>query len=352
VADDAEVTMKTQRAKRACAPTIICCSFGVVVCAPAPAVAHHSRAAFDTTVEVSIEGVVSDVTWANPHVYLTLEVEGSDGAPTMQLVEVGPLSTLGPLGLNRDALIRGERVTVRANPNRRGAGHTVVGLDVTRSDGSIYPLHVSGRNRPPPATQRADSLAGKWVPTAAGWLSIVQGSRTWPLTEVGRQGVADTVSQQASQAECAPWPAPVFMAFPALLTVDARPDVVTMRFDWMNGERTIHMNHTEHPVGLAPTLQGHSIGRWEGATLVIDTVGFAPHREGAGFGVPSGERKHLLERLTLSDDRTTIAYEFTIEDPLALTEPVTRSVQWSYRPELEPSGQQCDPEIATRFLRE
>jgi hypothetical protein len=172
------------------------------------------------------------------------------------------------------------------------------------------------------------------------------------MTEVARRVMADTASQQASQAECAPWPAPVLMGLPALRTIDIRPEAVTLRFDWMGAERTVHMNLKEHPANLLPSLEGHSIGRWEGETLVIDTVGFAPHREGAGFGIPSGERKHLTERLTLTEDRTSITYEFTVEDPLSLIEPVTLSIQWSYRPDLEPSGQQCDPEIATRFLRE
>jgi hypothetical protein len=112
------------------------------------------------------------------------------------------------------------------------------------------------------------------------------------------------------------------------------------------------LNLEEHPAGLAPSLQGHSIGRWDGSALVIDTVGFTPHREGAGFGIPSGPSKHLIERLALDPDRTTLTYEFTVEDPLSLTTPVTRSLQWAYRPDLEPTGQQCDPEIATKFLRD
>ena len=102
---------------------IALCAVSVVL-AVAAAEAHHSRAAFDTAVEVTIEGVVADVTWANPHVYLTLEIAGANGSSTKQQVEVGPLSTLGPLGLNRDVLVPGERVTVRANPNRRGAGRS------------------------------------------------------------------------------------------------------------------------------------------------------------------------------------------------------------------------------------
>jgi hypothetical protein len=142
------------------------------------------------------------------------------------------------------------------------------------------------------------------------------------------------------------------MALPMMRTVDVGADTITLRFDWMNGLRTVHLNLKSHPADIAPSLQGHSIGRWDGASLVIDTVAFTAHREGAGFGIPSGASKHLIERLTLDADRVTLTYEFTVEDPLSLTEPVTRSLQWTYRPDLEPTGQQCDAEIATRFLRD
>ena len=40
--------------------------------------------------------------------------------------------------------------------------------------------------------------------------------------------------------------------------------------------RTIHMNMTEHPKTIEPSLTGHSIGRWDGDVLAVDTVGFAP----------------------------------------------------------------------------
>jgi uncharacterized protein DUF6152 len=317
-----------------------------------PTYAHHSRAAFDTSVEVTIEGVVKNVVWANPHVYMTLEVAGSSGQPMTQEVEVGPLSTLRPLGLTQDVLANGDRVTVRANPNRAGPGHTVVGLDVTTSNGKVYPLHVFGRAQPAPAAQKATGLAGRWVPLTTGLQGLVQAAPTWPLTDVGRRGVADVKSQQASQSECSPWPAPLVMALPMMRTIDVTSNTLTMRFDWMNALRTVHLNLTEHPAGVAPSPQGHSIGRWVGESLVIDTVAFTPHREGTGFGIPSGASKHLIERLTLDADGTTLTYEFTVEDPLSLTEPVTRTLKWAYRPDLEPTNQQCDAEIATRFLRD
>jgi hypothetical protein len=337
-------------ASRACEIRV---ALAVATCAlVAPASAHHSRAAFDTTVEVTIEGVVKNVVWANPHVYMTLEVAGPGGQPVSQEVEVGPLSTLRPLGLTQEALRNGDHVTVRANPNRAGPGHTVVGLDVTTSDGNVYPLHVFGRARPAPAAQKADGLAGRWVPLTTGLQGLVQGAPTWPLTEAGRRGVADVKSQLASQSECSPWPAPLLMALPMMRTIDVSRDTITLSFDWMSALRAIHMNLKEHPAGIAPSPQGHSIGRWDGPALVIDTVAFTPHREGDGWGMPSGPSKHLIERLTLDPDRATLTYEFTVEDPLSLTEPVTRSLHWAYRPDLEPTGQQCDTGIATRFLRD
>ena len=57
---------------------------------PLGAVAHHSRAAFDTTVEVLLEGTVADVTWANSHTYFKIETRDGAGKSVLQEVEVGP----------------------------------------------------------------------------------------------------------------------------------------------------------------------------------------------------------------------------------------------------------------------
>lgn len=318
-----------------------------------PAHAHHSRAAFDTSTEVTIDGVVANVLWANPHTYITLEVTDPDGRPAKQEVEVGPLSTMGPLGLTRGTLSSGERVSVRAYPSRRGPGNTVMGLAVTKNGGETYPLHVMrGQARPQTATQQAESIAGKWVPLTPGFLSLIQESRSWPLTEQGRAAVNDTEGQLRSQASCEPWPSPLLMALPMLRTIDVQPSTVTLRFDWMGSERVVHLDQAEHPANLEPTRQGHSIGRWEDGALVIDTVGFLPHREGAGFGLPSSPDKRMRERLSLNPDRTHLVYEFTVEDPLSLTVPVTRTLTWAYRPDVEPTDLPCDAEIATRFLHE
>jgi hypothetical protein len=82
--------------------------------------------------------------------------------------------------------------------------------------------------------------------------------------------------------------------------------------------RTIYMDGRTHPANLAPTYYGHSIGWWEGDTLVIDTTGF---NEGFWLdrrGTPHTEKLRTLERLTRTDS-LTLKYEYTLDDPGAYT---------------------------------
>ena len=145
---------------------------------------------------------------------------------------------------------------------------------------------------------------------------------------------------------CEPFPPPPLSYFPDLRTIDVGDASVVMRFEaqGMNLERLVHLDQAEHPQSLAPSIMGHSIGRWEGDTLVIDTVAIAPHPLGWSLSA------RLIERLTLGRDRMHLEYALTIEDPEYLVEPVSYTATWDHRPDLEPSGEGCDPDIARRAL--
>jgi hypothetical protein len=271
-----------------------------------------------------------------------------------QLVEVAPISTVQTTGLRREHLAVGTEVTVRAAPSRRGPRFTVIGRDVTLADGSIYPLNPGGREstetRP---TLPADGLAGKWTSTPAAFTRLARTTVTWPLTDVAKAQLADIRSYAASQADCYMTPPPMLTVHQMLREIEIGRDTVVMRFDALGVivERLVHLD-SEHPANVEPSAQGHSIGRLRGNTLEIDTVGFLPDRQGIGFGVPSGLGKHMVERLALTEDRLHIQYDFTLEDPEFLREPVSFSAVWDHRPDLEISRVACDPETARRFLEE
>jgi hypothetical protein len=84
--------------------------------------------------------------------------------------------------------------------------------------------------------------------------------------------------------------------------------------------RTVFMDGRSHPAVIDPSNYGHSIGWWEGDTLVIDTVGYNEDFWFDRRGLPHTEQLHTLERF-LRRDAETIHYEITIDDPGAYTAP-------------------------------
>ena len=86
--------------------------------------------------------------------------------------------------------------------------------------------------------------------------------------------------------------------------------------------RQIFMDGRKHPADLDPSWFGHSIGSWEGDTLVIDTVGFNDKTWWDNRGFPHTERLHTIERWTRTD-LGHMTVEVTIEDPGAYTKPFT-----------------------------
>jgi hypothetical protein len=318
------------------------------------AVAHHSPSAYDMTGDlVTVEGTLVEVDWANPHIYLALATAGPNGQRILQQVEAVSVSQAQATGLTREVLALGSKVVINAFPNRRSNG-TVLGMDITTSDGNLYPLRSGGpSSRPPTATVPATGLAGNWAPEPGGppLTNTVHG---WPLNDKARAAVAELSSGRFQQTVgCTPIPLPMVAMLALLRTIDVRDDrvVLTIDSDGSDAIRTIYLDLAEHPAMVEPSLLGHSIGRWDGDTLVIDTVAFAPHRIGIGFGVPSGTGKHLIEQLTLTADRLQLRYELTVEDPEYLTTSVTYTAMWNHRPDLAP-GSACNSENSERYREE
>jgi hypothetical protein len=322
-----------------------------VVSIPMPAFAHHSASAFDQTREVVIEGTITKVGWVNPHVYFTVATADAAGATVEREIHAGSVSLLTGMGVQRDALAVGRQVTVRAFPARRAGARVVLGFELETEPGQFFTLETVGNSRArlrAPAVA-ATGLAGRWLPQRAEFGKYVAGVKEH-LTPAGTASAADIASYRASVARCEPLVSPPSMLIPMVRDVALDQRSVKIAVDWMGIERTIHLGLAEHPTDIAPSVQGHSIGRWEGQTLVVDTIGFLPHRSGVIGGVQSGTSKHVVERFSLADDKLHLTYEVTIEDPEYLAQPFSFAQVWDHRPDMKPSGEACDPTVAGRFL--
>ena len=235
---------------------------------------------------------------------------------------------------------------MRANPNRGGWGKQVRILDVTTQDGEIHPFYTA--NSRTLSLTPAESMASRWAPNRAALGAAFGAMANWPVTPAGRAAQTELVADGLCYVE----PTPVLSIFDEMREIEIGEDQIILRFDNTGDrvDRIVHMN-MEHPADVEPTRHGHSVGRWEGDTLVIDTIGFESNPSGSGLNVPSSAGKHTVERLTLNADRTRLRYEVTVTDPVYLSEPATMTQQWAHRPDLpfSPASQVCDDEVAARY---
>jgi len=255
----------------------------------APVFAHHSQSMFDTSQEILVEGTVARFDWVNPHMYLIVETKGPDGKPALVEGEGVGITQALVDGLDREALKPGTHVVMRANPNRGGWGKQVRIQDVTTQDGEIHPFYAA--NRRVRTLTPAESLEGHWAPARAALGAAFGAMARWPVTPEGRAAQATLVADGICSAE----PTPFIAVLDELRTIEIGDDEVVMQFDNTGDHvtRTIHMD-AAHPADVQPSLQGHSIGRWEGETLVIDTIAFEPNPSGLGANVPSSPSRSSL----------------------------------------------------------
>ena len=136
---------------------------------------------------------------------------------------------------------------------------------------------------------------------------------------------------------------------PYLNEIEILDDRVLIRSEFYGVERTIYTDGRGHPAEGPRTIQGHSVGHWEGTSLVVDTRLFADFRVAHGPGVPSGAQKHTVERFELSPDGSDLNIEIHVEDP-EFVEPYTISTTWDYAPDQQMEPFACDSESARAFL--
>lgn len=86
--------------------------------------------------------------------------------------------------------------------------------------------------------------------------------------------------------------------------------------------RLVYMDGRRHPKDPNPSWMGHSVGKWEGDTLVVDTVGFNGRAWATFTGLPTTERLHVIERFRRID-LGHLEKEVTIDDPGAYAKPWT-----------------------------
>jgi hypothetical protein len=326
----------------------------VVATFAAVAGAHHSFAPhFDSKKPVSISGKITQFEARNPHSYLHVAAVDENGRTQEYICESHGYTQLSRNGITPQMLKSGTQVRIEGSQSRNDV-HKCFFTDVHFADGRS--LNVNGRADAPstsPASARRD-IFGTWLLAAAPGRST---SGPQPmlqfLTEAGKAAVAKYDPFKDDPAfRCDPvavrrvWGAPG-----TPLSITREKDRVILRHEWMDVKRVVYLNQREHPKGGPRTSLGHSIGRFEGDTLVIETGNYSAgvlnqYVEQAGGptrGLLHSAALTTVERLRLDAARQRLVVEFDLKDPEFFTREFDRSSL-----EFAPSDLKLEPFNCTR----
>ncbi len=153
----------------------------------------------------------------------------------------------------------------------------------------------------------------------------------WAAELVLRRAEADRAGRPElnSQSVCRPYGLPFILQLNDTVQFLHTPNEFVILYAREGLPRIIHMN-VGHPDDFERSTYGHSIGHWDGDTLIVDTLGMTDETWVDGLGTPHTDRLRVVERYRkIAEDQ--IRVDFTVEDPGAFTTPWSAYVVYSQR---------------------
>lgn len=140
------------------------------------------------------------------------------------------------------------------------------------------------------------------------------------------------------------------MQGPFPMEIHQTADLIVMRLEYYDMVRLIFLDGRAHPPANAPpTKVGHSVGRWEGSTLVVDTTHLSASTI-TNNGLNHSDKVHLIERFWLGNGGKTLMMLQEFEDPDALENRGARFVGWDRGNDFI-YPYECDPSFAANYQK-
>lgn len=327
--------------------------------------AHHgSSGQFDHEQTLEVVGVVKKIRFVNPHSYVYFDVTNDDGTVDEWRCEMRAASVLKRSGWSKEMFPEGTAIRIVGAPARREP-HGCYVESFSLAEGETIEryeqLGAADQGDVERAIRLADgtpNLNGNWAAPQrlVGNLSAAGGAASRPpgpppgrrggpggrpryeQSEAGIAASAGYEREDNPRFQCRATNIFFDWTFDQHVNrIEQNEDSITLTYGFMDIVRNIHTNLEAHPDNIEPSRAGHSIGKWDGDTLVVDTVGFEEGYLDTRQGIKHSDQLHVVEQFSLSEDGNTLTRTYRGEDPLYLT------AAFEGRDEIKASAAEYDP---------
>jgi hypothetical protein len=345
--------------------TVICALAAGVVLYVAETRAHHSFAPhFDSSKKVNISGTVKEYEARNPHSYLHVNAVDENGRTREYVCESHGFTQLSRIGITPQLFKAGTKIRLTGSLSRHSP-YMCFFETLEFADGRTMNVNGptgAGATPAPASASRRTDIFGTWL-----LAPIPNRSTSGPqpmiqlMTPAGEKAVAgydpfkdDPVFRCDPVAIRRVWGAPS-----TPLEIVRKGSDIELHHEWMDVRRTIHMNMKTHPKDGKRTSLGHSIGHWEGETLVIETGNYAAGVLNQYVEQPGQPTKGLLhsaaltsvERLRLDATRQRLVVEVDLTDPEFFKQPFPKATMEYAASDLKIEPFKCSREGLTGTIR-
>jgi hypothetical protein len=321
-----------------------------------PVFAHHSTVAiYDGSRRVEVTGVITSISWRNPHGRIMLDVLDENAKTVEWEAEVASSTVLRNRKVRDDVIKVGDRITIAGEPSRRGLP-IMFGTNILLSSGYEFDFG-SGKAHFPAG--KSGNLVGYDLPDVDTSAAIAAADgifRVWstimgdpaafpifkggyPLNEAGKKALAAWDPNNNTLFQCGNKGQPLIMITPSPMDFTRQGEDILMRLEEYDSRRLIHMN----PNAQAPSensLFGFSRGHFEDDVFVVETdhiaAGYFDH-----MGAMQSDQISTVERFIPNADYTRLDYELTVTDPVYFSEPFTLKRYFVWYPEMYVHDYEC-----------
>ena len=297
------------------------------------AYAHHSFGYhFDGDVVVTIAGTVKEFRFINPHAQVLVDVTDEDGQIETWICEFRGANGLARTGWREDTFLPGQALEITGFGARRSEtecyfDYAVMadGARITHDDplgSDLYAESATAAASTNAASGDIPNFDGVWGMAPGGGRPAGMGPQPGMpnrfasvLSEAGQRALEayDPVVDDPS-VHCKPPSLTRLWGTGNPTEITQEDETFTIHHEWLDVVRTVYLGLSEHPERITDRVMGHSIGWYEGSTLVIDTVAYEPSVLFQFPGLPTSNQLHTVERLTLSEDGRSFEISWTAED--------------------------------------